>query len=140
MTRLQPPGRVLAAAVVLATLAFAASLARPSMLAQGAPVAANASEVVAQVEEVVTVTSDSLGIAPPQPIWVLTLRVTAVRDIGSLPAPVHVGESAKVYSRDPRVEALRSQVITAEVTLRGAAASERLWLTKVVLPRLPEVP
>ena len=122
---------------VLGGLIMCASAAPPAP-APAAPAAPNESVVMARVIDAVVVDSATLGMQPPQPICVLTLRVLSTATTGDLPPAVRAaGETVRAYAKDPGFVHLKGTTITAALTLRGDEHGGRLWLVRLVFPGTP---
>jgi hypothetical protein len=93
------------------------------------PIAPNESSVTADVTDVQVVDSATLGMQPPQPLSVLTLRLLSVRTSGDLPPAVPATEkTVHAYTKDPDLTRLKGTTVTAVLTMQG---DDRLWLVRL---------
>jgi hypothetical protein len=107
--------------------------------APSGPAAPNESLVTASVTDVEIVDSATLGMQPPQPLSVLTLRLLSVSATGDLPPAVRAaGETVRAYSKDTELTRLKGTTVTAVLTLRGDERGGRLWLVRLESPGGPK--
>jgi hypothetical protein len=109
----------------LMTLAASASLAQ-------APAAPNESVVTARVTGAVLVDATTLGMAPAQPICVLTLSVLSIKAAGALlPAIRATDKTVRAYTKDVGMTRLKGTTVTAALTRQGDERRGSLWLVRL---------
>jgi hypothetical protein len=105
-----------------------ASTAPPG--APGALAAPNQSRVTAEVLDASVVDSATLGIAPPQPLSRLTLKLVSVSAVGALANTLdgRAGQTIHALSKDLALAALKGRTMSLDVSLRGDERSQRYWV------------
>ena len=96
----------------------------------GALAAPNQSRVTAEVLDASVVDSSTLGIAPPQRLTRLTLRLSSVSAVGALPNTLdgRSGQTIHALSKDLSLAALKGRTVSLDVSLRGDERSQRYWV------------
>jgi hypothetical protein len=113
-------------------------VASPSWAAT--PVAPNESIVTAEVLDATIVDSASLGIAPPQPLCVLALKLTSIAStIGhGAVSQAQIGTTITAYSKDLSLESAKGMTVRALMSYGAAGRDGRYWVNALTIVT-PEV-
>ena len=128
---LAPPTGLLLATLLLLLARCAGSQPAPGVPGGvAAPSAPNESRVTAEVLDASVVDSSTLGIAPAQPLCVLTLKLLSVRPVGDLLNVLdgRSGETIRALSKDPSLAGLTGQTVSLHVSRRGDERSRAYWI------------
>jgi hypothetical protein len=97
------------------------------------PAAPNEGTITGQLLDVTIIDSSSVGIAPSQPLCVLTVRLFSVSAVSGVPNAVNAtaGQTIRAYSKDVSLAALKGHTVTGDLTFSGDERGGRLWIRNV---------
>ena len=95
-----------------------------------APSAPNEGAITAEVLEAAVIDSASVGIAPSQPLCVLTLRLLTVSPVADVPNAVdaRAGQTIRAYSKVVALAGLKGRTVSGRITFSGDERGGRFWV------------
>jgi hypothetical protein len=94
------------------------------------PSAPNEGAITAEVLEAAVIDSASVGIAPSQPLCVLTLRLLTVTPVAEVPITVdaRAGQTIRAYSKVVSHARLKGRTVSGRITFSGDERGGRFWI------------
>ncbi len=97
-----------------------------------APAAPNEGTVTAEVLDTAVIDSSTVGIAPSQPLCVLTMRLLTVSAVNDVPNTVHAGagQTVRAYSKDVSLAGLKGRTVSGRLRFAGDERGGRFWFRR----------
>jgi hypothetical protein len=123
-------------AVILLTTACAVDAGSPTSgppAPTPGPAAPNEGAITGELLDVTTIESSSVGIAPSQPLCVLTVRLLSVSAVSDVRNAVNAraGQTIRAYSKDVSLARLKGRTVTGRLTFSGDERGGRFWIRNV---------